>query len=582
MLDGRSHSLVWREATDVYRQILAGATPALPPGKPFREFASWLAENSQETAPAYWRACLRSFQAPTELPSLCAAPDAGDDDAAPLLETRSLSAELTAHLQEAARRLEVTLNSLVQGAWALALGRYQGVDEVVFGIVRSCRHWTEDGPNDRVGMFINTIPFHVDVAPGQPVGAWLRGLREQQMAVRAGEYASAAQIRRWCGLPKSAGLVRSCLMFENRDPAEVMSGAGQCVQVHGKTDLPTIAGYAGNVLTLTFESSPVRHASAQLQFVLRHMERLLESLAAAAPDSRLGDLEMMTAEDHRMIFEEWQGPTAAEPAPPIHRLLEAQAGQTPDAPAVEFLGRSLTYAEFHRQANQLARRLLQSCQAGDRIAVVLEQGLDQPIVWLATLKAGLVYAPVDPINPHERLEFVFKDLQPAMLVTQQSLLALLPTGTPRLLCVDSPDERAALAALDTNHLPADPPADSTINLLYTSGSTGNPKAASNSRAGLDNFAADVRNRFDFGPHDRVLQSSSTSFDASIYDFVAALQCGATLVLAPAEQFRPGPVMGRMLNDLRITTSLFTPNSMRSTPPPPPPLLRPGWFPPVNR
>ena len=207
------------------------------------------------------------------------------------------------------------------------------------------------------------------------------------------------------------------------------------------------------------------------------------------------------------------------------------------------------------------------------MAVVLDRALEQPVVWLAALKAGLVYAPVDPVNPHERLEFIFDDLQPAVLLTQQALQPHLPAGKLRVLCVDAPDERVTQAELDAGHLSVEPSADAPANLLYTSGSTGLPKAAINSRRGLENFARELTRTFDFGPDDRVLQSSSTSFDASLFDFVAALQCGATLVLVPAEQLRPGASLTKMLVEQRISVTLLTPTVMRSSPVPAAPAVR---------
>ena len=573
LLDGRSHALVWQEATAVYRQILTGTAPEpLPAAPSFGEFPAWLAAAPTEAAADYWRETLRGFQAATDLPSLATSPDSGADDVQPAMETLALSAALTEQLRAAAQRHAVTLNNLVQAAWALALARYQAVEEVIFGVVRSGRHWTDDHPNERVGMFINTIPFRVEVSPKQNVGDWLRGLRNQQLAARAGEHASAEQIRRWCGLARSTVLFRTCLMFENRDALEQLASAGQHVRLIEKTDLPTFVACAGNVLTLTLDYSPQRHSTAQIQNILWHLHTLLEALAVASSDTLLGELNMLPSEDRRRIYEDWQGPLTAA-APPLQRVLEAQAARTPQARAVEFKNEAITYAELHARANQLARRLLQFCQPGERVVVVLDRAVDQPIVWLAVMKAGLVYAPVDPANPRERLEFYFDDLQPTVLVTQTELLPHLPVGKIRVLCVDAPAERAALAALESKNLTSEPRADSAANLLYTSGSTGVPKAAINSRAGLDNFALELRRSFDFGSADRVLQSSATSFDASLFDFVAALQVGATLVVVPSEQLRPGPELTQMLVGQRISMSLLTPTVMRSTPVPPAPVLR---------
>ena len=570
LLDGRSHALVWQAVEAAYRALLAGTPAALPPANAFREFSEWLAVQPEAAAAVYWRECLRGFQTATDLPTLSCSADSGDDDAPPAMEALKLDAELTTRLRAAAERHGVTLNNLVQGSWALALARYQGVEEVIFGVVRSGRHWTDLTPNDRVGLFINTIPFPVHVSPSQQLGPWLQDLRTQQLAARAGEHASAEQIRRWCGLPRSTVLFRTVLMFENRDPSEIWNTPGQHLQLIEKTDLPSFVAYAGKSLTLTLDYSPRRHPAAQIKIILRHVQTLLEALAAAAPDAGLGELPMLPPEDRRLTLEHYQGPVTTTPAPAIHRVIEAQAARTPELPAVEFQDRALTYAELNRQANQLARRLLQWCQPGERIAVVLDHAPDQAVVWLAALKSGVVYAPLDPANPRERLKFLFEDLQPAVLLTHQMMLPLLPAGNFRVLLLDAPGEPPAA---DSENLPRDPPREAPANLFYTSGTTGVPKGAINSFAGLDNFAEYLRRDFDFGPGDRVLQSSSPGFDGSMFDFVAALQCGATLVLVPPEQLRPGPGFSRMLSEQRISTCLLTPSTLRSSPAPAPPVLR---------
>jgi len=573
LLDGRSHAIVWKEVNEVYQDLLKGKHPALPPAKSFQDFTTWLAEKPTDLAESFWREQLRNFQTATALPTLWALPDSWDDKMPPTMETLELTADMAAHLREAADRHGVTLNNLFQGAWALLLGRYQAVEEVVFGVVRSGRHWTMDDPNGRVGMFINTVPFRVNASPSQSVVDWLQGLRSQQFAIRVGEHASLDQIRRWVDLPKNTALFHTCLMFENRDPAELMTNLRQAVRLVEKTDLPTLAVYAGSSITLALDYSPRCYPSEQIQTILRHLLTLLESLASATGDLTLREINMFSEEDRRLVLNDWQGPVNIPATVPFHRALEALAEKTPDAPAVEFLDKVLTYSQLNYQANQLARRLLQFCSLGDRIAVVLDRSLEQPVVWLAALKAGLVYAPVDPANPRERLEFYCDDLQPAVLLTQTQLLPHLPAGSFRVICLDASEEQESHATLDAGNLDFDPPPDLPAYMLFTSGSTGLPKATINKRSGLENFALELKRTFDFGPKDRVLQSSSTSFDASLLDFVAALQSGATLVIVPSTELRPGQSLSRMLSEKHISVSVLTPTVMRSTPIPDPPILR---------
>ena len=571
LLDGRSHRQLWRAVVGIHQSLGSGAEPGAdaPPEKPFREFLEWLAEWSKDSgpAPAYWADRLSGFQEAVGLPTLSTDLDSGAGDESAGVSTHRLDPSTTGQLRDAARRFDVTLNNLVQGAWALALARYSGVEDVVFGTTRACRHWTQDAPAERLGLFINTVPFRVDATTTQSVRSWLHGLRTQQLALRTAEHASAAQIRIWAGLDSSLALMRTVLMFEDFGPDATDGPEPHGCRLLEKTDVLTLAVYAGRELTLTIDYSPRRHPHEQIVQALKHLEQLLQSLSEAADSLPLSELGMLSPEERHTVIESWQG-TARPGVTPLHRVIESQVRGTPNAVAVEFLAERLSYAGLNQRANQLARHLQSNTNPGDRIAVILDRCLDQVTVWLAALKAGRVYAPIDPSSPEERLRFYLEDLQPALVITQHALRSVIPSGS-RILVLDAPEARAQLDALDVANLEFEPDPQAPTNLLYTSGSTGTPKAAINRFGGLSNFAAEIRRGLDLGPDDRVLQSSSTSFDASLFDLSASLQSGATLVLVPYEQLKSGAELHRMLVEQRITATLLTPSVMRSSPVPGP-------------
>ena len=579
LLDGRAHSLLLEELCRLYEALRTGRAPELPPAPAFTEYLTWLAAQPVEAARKYWQAALKNFVDSPALPTLTVATEESDDASPHALQKIVLDAAAKARLQAGAERHGVTLNNLVQAAWALALGRYNAVDEVTFGATRACRHGFAADAGERIGLFINTVPFRINIEPEQKLGAWLRGLREQQVAVRGGELATSTQVREWAGLPNQARLFRTVLVFENFDLNERLtkiSGAScvpREVELLEKTDLLTLAAYAGEQLTFALEYAPQRHSAAQAAHVLAHLRTLLEALAAAPAELPLGRVNMLPEAERTLALERWQGKSISYPTEPVHRLLEAQARRAPDAPAVEFEEQLLSYASLNRRANRLARRLLQLAQPGARVCVILDRAPEQIVAWLALLKSGLVYAPVDAVNPRARLEFYLQDLQPAVVLTQRALAPDLPTGQLRVVCLDDETERAALAALDATDLFDAPRPDDWANILFTSGSTGQPKGAINLHRGLSNLSATLRANFDVKPGDRVLQLSATSFDASMFEMLLALQNGATLVLAPWEKIRPGPGLTAFLEQHRITVIMPTPTGLRSTPVPTAPALR---------
>ena len=571
LLDGRSHRRLWREVVTLHQALAAGTEPGTDasPDRPFHEFLEWLEQWSKNsaTAQAYWADRLAGFQEAVELPTLTTDLDSGSGDDPAAVATHRLDASTTRQLRDAARRFDVTLNTLVQAAWSLALSRYTGVEDVVFGTTRACRHWTGDGPAERLGLFINTVPFRVDATPTQPVRSWLHGLRAQQIALRTAEHASATQIRTCAGLDPSLALMRSVLMFEDSGPDVAEGPEPDGCRLLEKTDVLTLAAYAGRELTLSLDYSPRRHPHAQIVRVLDHVGQLLWSLSEAPDSQALSEVGMLSLSERQVLLESWQGPLHAD-VQPLHRVIETQVRATPNAIAIEFLTERLSYDALNQRANQLARHLQSTTAPGDRLAVFLDRSVDQVTVWLAALKSGRVYAPLDPSSPEDRLRFYLEDLQPALVITQHALRSLLPAGT-QLLVLDAPGNPTQLDGFGVANLDIEPDPRSATNLLYTSGSTGTPKAAINRLAGLNNFAAEIRRTLDLGPTDRILQSSSTSFDASIFDLAASLQSGATLVLIPFEQLKAGAGLHRALTEHRITATLLTPSVMRSTPVPGP-------------
>jgi amino acid adenylation domain-containing protein len=233
----------------------------------------------------------------------------------------------------------------------------------------------------------------------------------------------------------------------------------------------------------------------------------------------------------------------------------------------------LSYGEWNAASNRLARSLVELTRPNDRVAVLLERSQLQPITWLAITKAGLTYAPIDPGNPEARLRFLLDDIEPAIVVCQRSIAELIPTKAVRLLVLDDPGEVRRLGSLPSGNLERDPAPESAASLLYTSGSTGDPKAAVTTHRGLANFRLGAVREFPLRPSDRVLQLSPTSFDGAVFDYLLAFFAGATAVIPSAQDVSTSPKLARFLADARITVFAPTPSRLRDLPPLPMPDLR---------
>ncbi|HEX8244236.1 MAG TPA: condensation domain-containing protein, partial [Longimicrobium sp.] len=216
LLDGRSVGHVLQEVFALYEAAAEGRDVALPERRPFREHVAWLRGRDPAADEAYWKGMFRGMEPPERVRAIRRAPR--DPAAEPPAGDRELllSAAETGALRGFEAAHGVWLNTLVQGAWALLLGRYTGSGEAVFGVVRGGRETGLEGAEGMVGLLINTVPVRIPLPAGARVIDWLDDIAERTAALLPHEHAAAADIRRWAGLPPDAELFDSVVNFQPR------------------------------------------------------------------------------------------------------------------------------------------------------------------------------------------------------------------------------------------------------------------------------------------------------------------------------------------------------------------------------
>ncbi|MFI6341441.1 condensation domain-containing protein, partial [Streptomyces sp. NPDC050535] len=210
LLDGWSAQLVQKEVYAHYRASLSDGSPQLETPVPYARHIEWLSKQSRSEAETFWRDTLRNFEAPTGFGVDRATGDVGYGDI-----TVNFDTELSVQLKEFARAHRVTVNTVVQGAWALLLSRYSGSDDIVYGCTVSGRPAELPGAESIVGLLINTLPVRVRIRQDACVDEWLRDLQEHQVWLRQYEYSALADIQGWSGMVKGEPLFRSIFVFQN-------------------------------------------------------------------------------------------------------------------------------------------------------------------------------------------------------------------------------------------------------------------------------------------------------------------------------------------------------------------------------
>ncbi|HEX2326854.1 MAG TPA: condensation domain-containing protein, partial [Chloroflexota bacterium] len=465
LLDGWSLALVLQDLLALYEAARGGTPVLLPPSRPFGDYVEWLQSQDLSQAEAYWRAALAGITAATPLP-LSAFPAPGGpapEGPAPAPGERQveLSAVATAALGDLSRRHQVTLSTVVQGAWALLLGRHCGLADVVFGLTVSGRPADLQGVESMVGMFINTLPVRVRVDPGEPLVPWLRRLQAQQAELRQFEYTPLVRLHGWTGLPPRAPLFESIVVFENYPVGGALQeGSSLEVSASGAVEqtnypLSLVAG-PGERLALKLLYDPARYAPQTAERLLGHLRTLLEGMAAAQ-EGRLGDLPLLPPAERRQVVVDWNATASLYPRDAtVHQLVAAQAARAPQAVAVVDGGATLTYGDLEAQANRLAQHLLAlGIDPEDRVGVCLGRSAGAVVALLAVLKAGAVYVPLDPAYPPARLASMLEDAGARVVLSAGESAAGLPLAgegethpdrPAHLVRLDDPLEALAIAA----------------------------------------------------------------------------------------------------------------------------------------
>jgi amino acid adenylation domain-containing protein/thioester reductase-like protein len=217
----------------------------------------------------------------------------------------------------------------------------------------------------------------------------------------------------------------------------------------------------------------------------------------------------------------------------IHQLFELQVSKTPEAVAVRFQDRELTYRQVNQKANQLAHALKRNGVKPEAlVGICLERSPLMLVAFLGVLKAGGAYVPLEPTYPKERLAFILEDSQLFLLLTQESLLNNLPQHSLPVICLDRDWQNIARHSEDNPDRRGS--SDNLAYVIYTSGSTGVPKGVMIEHRSLVNFAQAVVGEYELNSSDRVLQFASISFDASVEEIYPCLISGGTLILRTDE------------------------------------------------
>ncbi|MDQ8032586.1 MAG: amino acid adenylation domain-containing protein, partial [Bordetella sp.] len=549
LLDGWSASRLIGEWLRTY-----GGDTLAEAGPGYGEYARWLARQDRVESERVWKHELRDFEGPTLLAQAArqvsrAGTPLPADDAMPAaadfgkLYTR-LDASRTEALRALAREQRVTLNTVIQAAWAMVLRRYTQQDTVVFGATVSGRPATLPGVEDILGLFITTLPVPVRPDPARTLPDYLAALQQTNLRLREQEHAALADVQRWAG---SSGrpLFDSIVVFENYPIDETLRGNQRHGLRFGRIEGMGLTGYAMDLQVVARDDLEIEYCYARADlapWLAARMRRQMECLLAAMvamPGATLGELPWLDADEQAALLP-WSRDAGHVPAAAgygfVHEQIRQHALTRPEARAVVMGDDALSFAALDVRANRLAQHLVRAGVGPEqRVGVAMPRSLDTLVVFLAILKAGGAYVPMDLEHPADRLAYVISDSGMRLVITGPQPPAHLPAiaGVARLPYV----------AADHAALPDVPPAvalapDNMAYVIYTSGSTGKPKGVAVTHGPIAMHCAATARIYGLSPDSHELLFMSFSFDGAHERWLTALTTGAELAVRGADLWTP--------------------------------------------
>ena len=564
ILDGWSVGLLMADLLRLYAGIALAPTP-----KPYSHYIKWLEARDQAASREFWCESLAGYAGQATLPSSRPGFTSPDYEAA--TTTFNFEPDETAGLERFAREQGVTTGALTHALWAILLSRYQsfgkdmsGGHDLVLGTVVSGRPPSLSGVDTMVGLFTNTVPLRLKFSDDDTLAEVLSRVQDGMLAVQEHAYLPLAELQ------SKSGMVEHVIAYENypRDQqisASVSAGefGFQVESVEALEQTP----YDLNVVFVPGERLHVTFYFNSSHYSYQQIERLFEQLRTLAlaiessPRAKIRDLDLLPKPE-RALLATFTNDRIDRAGPKTISASVAQHIQaTPDAPAIIVGDKVLTYEQLDRRVAQLGRVLCKEfgLAAGMRVAVAVERGPETPIAWLAIMRAGGVYVPIDPDFPAERTAFMVKDSNCAMVLTGAAHLQTL-RATLKDVAVHDIRSLAAAGAIEPVH--DDRMVDESAYVIYTSGSTGLPKGVAVGHLGVLNVVAHMGELYPIGLGDRVVFFASPSFDASIWEMCIALCHGAALVIADQATVADPGRFGAFLRHHGCTVTILPPSYVR--------------------
>ncbi|RAM51470.1 MAG: hypothetical protein C6Y22_11415, partial [Hapalosiphonaceae cyanobacterium JJU2] len=575
VVDFWSLEIIVSELRNLYAAITTGVAAQLPVQNcQYRDYVNWseqmLTTSEGERLSSYWQQQLSGELPLLNLPTDRPRPENQTYNGASHFFT--VEEKLLQKLAELAKNEGASLYTVILTTLQILLLRYTNQEDILIGSPMVNRSRSEF--EKIVGYFTNPVVLRADLK-GNPTFQELLGRSRLSVlnALDHQDYPFPLLVERLQPVrdPSFSPLYQVALAWDRSHQSDqevsLMDSDGLIVE----SMIPKTKGAALD-LTLTILDVPGSlkgtwnyntdlFDASTIERMAGHFVTLLEAIVAN-PQQHICQLPLLTESEQQQILVEWNNTQADYPIDKcIHQLFEEQVARNSNAVAVVYENKQLTYHELNCRANQLANYLRSKGVGPDvLVGICVERSLEMVVGLLGILKAGGTYVPLDPEYPTERLNFILKDAQPRVLLTQHSLLDKLPECQAQLVCLDT--DAQVISQLSHDNPITVIQTSSLAYVIYTSGSTGQPKGVQISHEAVSNFLSAMQQRPGITKQDILLGITTIAFDIAGLEIFLPLTVGASLVIAPREATLDGRQLLDLLVKSKATIMQATPATWR--------------------
>lgn len=541
--DGWSMNLLRQELAVLYEAFKSGRTPSLPSlpvqygdlmaGPPYR-----LSDDRLRELQAYWQDRLKHVPHVLNLPYDYPRPAVQGQRGA--RHEWQIESSVVQRLKAAGAGRRATLFMNLLTAFGLVLSRYSGQSDFCIGTPVANRRTRES--ERLIGCFVNTVVLRLDLSGDPTYAQLLERTRATVLGAKAHDAVPFERLVDELGASRDLGRTPWFqTMFVLEDESTDVQKLGSLDSARMKVDTQTsmfdltleMAQRTDGSIAGVFEYRTDLFAEGTIGRLAGHFQELLRQIAASS-DTRASILSMLAEPERQSVLEDWNRTAAPFPEQAcLQELFEAQAARTPEAPALVSDGVVYDYASLNRQANRLASYLhTRGAACETPVVLCLHRSFEMAFALLGCLKAGAPYVPVDPSYPSERLAAVLADVRPQLIVTMQCYAAALSGFNVPIVALDRDWPLVEPMPAEDLSLLTSP--DNLAYILYTSGTTGQPKGSGITHRSLVNHTVAMVKAYGLGPSDRVLQFASVSFDVAAEECFPTWIAGGTVCLRPNE------------------------------------------------